>query len=1123
MRIRSVFGAALLCAVCGGNSFGQVTWVVGGGSWGTGTNWSTGVMPVSTDDVFFGNAGPFSSTVAANFTVHSLTISNLGGALVLGDSGGAILTVTSAFTDNNSANDSVSVPLQGTMTLNVGGTGTLTLSGTNNTYSGYTYLSSGGLADGNANAFSSNSTAFVEVGSGSTLTVNFNETIAGLGNYAGGGSVVINNGSTLAMNGGYSSTFSGVISGNGNLEKDVTGQLVLTGANTYTGTTVISGLGTTQIQLGDGTTVGSLATSGVSGNGTLDFDEPSAITFSAPLTGALQVVQAGPGTVTLSGTNTNSGGFIIQSGGTLKAGAGATSAFGGATGLSTVTINGTGVLDLNSQSNTIGSLSSFSSSSSVLLGGATLTLAGPGASSQFAGTISGSGAISSSAYQEKFTGSNTYTGGTLITGGTLLADNASGSATGTGNIAISFGGALQFGNSGDTSGSIDATAILTDNGTVDFSRGDSVTLPNAIHGTGGVGQFFNGTTTLSGINTYSGTTEVFWGTLKAGSTSAFGGASGLGLVLLDGWSLDPGILDLNGFDNTVGGLSGTAGNFITLGNRTLTVAGSYASTFSGVIQGTGGNLAITGAGTDLVLDGANTYSGTTSIVSGATVSIGDGTALGASLASSVVNNGTLTFAPGLTDASSYPGIISGTGRVTVQGANNGTNIGSILLGTANTYTGGTDVISGELFVGNSTTGAPGSVVSGPVGTGTLTFEDGTEFSPTANVTLANAIAFNGTVDNDDGGANSMTLSGLVSGSGTYSWCTWGALNILGSANTFSGTVDMREGYLYLGSDTALGTSSVILDGGTSIDAFGSGMTRAVPNAILVTGSTAQIGNGNNNNLTFSGSIGSYDQATVITIDNGSSGSTTFSGPNSIYGATFVSNNAGTVYAASSSAFGAATNNLTLSGGSTLNVLGGITIQNPITIGAGANTLAGSGTIMNGGVALPVTNNVILSPSASPGGGPGDLTFTTPLVFVGGAIHFQLYDAAGSAGMGWGLITANGGIDLSGATANSITFNVVSANSTGGSAPTLNFNPASSYSWTFANASSITGFNAADFNIITSGFTNSTGGGSFSVSEVGNNLDLNFTPVPEPSTWVLMGAGTLALGFAALRRRCVARA
>ena len=126
-------------------------------------------------------------------------------------------------------------------------------------------------------------------------------------------------------------------------------------------------------------------------------------------------------------------------------------------------------------------------------------------------------------------------------------------------------------------------------------------------------------------------------------------------------------------------------------------------------------------------------------------------------------------------------------------------------------------------------------------------------------------------------------------------------------------------------------------------------------------------------------------------------------------------------------------------------------------------------------------------------------------------------------MGWGLITANGGIDLSGATANSITFNVVSANSTGGSAPTLNFNPASSYSWTFANASSITGFNAADFNIITSGFTNSTGGGSFSVSEVGNNLDLNFTPVPEPSTWVLMGAGTLALGFAALRRRCVARA
>jgi hypothetical protein len=110
------------------------------------------------------------------------------------------------------------------------------------------------------------------------------------------------------------------------------------------------------------------------------------------------------------------------------------------------------------------------------------------------------------------------------------------------------------------------------------------------------------------------------------------------------------------------------------------------------------------------------------------------------------------------------------------------------------------------------------------------------------------------------------------------------------------------------------------------------------------------------------------------------------------------------------------------------------------------------------------------------------------------------------------------MNFTGATANSITFNVVSVNSTGQAANALNFNPASSYSWTFATSTSITSFNAADFNIITSGFSNGTGGGVFSVSKVGNNLDLNFTPVPEPSTWAMMVLGTAGMALIAWRRR-----
>jgi hypothetical protein len=47
--------------------------------------------------------------------------------------------------------------------------------------------------------------------------------------------------------------------------------------------------------------------------------------------------------------------------------------------------------------------------------------------------------------------------------------------------------------------------------------------------------------------------------------------------------------------------------------------------------------------------------------------------------------------------------------------------------------------------------------------------------------------------------------------------------------------------------------------------------------------------------------------------------------------------------------------------------------------------------------------------------------------------------------------------------------------------------------------------------------NSLAGGSFLLTSSGNNIVLDFTPVPEPSTWALMAAGVAALGFSGWRR------
>jgi len=201
--------------------------------------------------------------------------------------------------------------------------------------------------------------------------------------------------------------------------------------------------------------------------------------------------------------------------------------------------------------------------------------------------------------------------------------------------------------------------------------------------------------------------------------------------------------------------------------------------------------------------------------------------------------------------------------------------------------------------------------------------------------------------------------------------------------------------------------------------------------------------------------------------------------------------------------------------------------NTVTVESGA-LLGGSGKI--GGATTVQSGGTI-----SPGNSPGNLTINDNVILQGGGnYNWQVTNAAGSAGIDWDLISSGGVLDLTGITSsNPFNINLWSLSSINPdvNGDASNFNTNQDGRWTILVASEgMLGFSADKFalNVTslngTGGFSNSLNGGTFSVEQNGNNVDLVFTSaVPEPGTMGLVAAGGLFLLAAArkgMRRRPV---
>lgn len=215
------------------------------------------------------------------------------------------------------------------------------------------------------------------------------------------------------------------------------------------------------------------------------------------------------------------------------------------------------------------------------------------------------------------------TGKLIHMGSTLLALYGNNNYTGQ-TVISNANGILQIG-SGGAVGAL-GTGLVLDNGTLFINRSGSFTLNNGISGSGSVAFSGAPTITLGGSITYQGNTLITNGSLKltaseqipdgntvAGSTGIFG----LG-----------GTLDLNGFNETVNGLSdlGVTSGLITngaaSGTNVLTIGTASANTtnlFTGLIMDNTNRarvkLVLTGPGV-VQLAAANTYSGGTIVGNG---------------------------------------------------------------------------------------------------------------------------------------------------------------------------------------------------------------------------------------------------------------------------------------------------------------------------------------------------------------------------------------------------------------------------------------------------------------------------------------------------------------------------
>ena len=599
--------------------------------------------------------------------------------------------------------------------------------------------------------------------------------------------------------------------------------------------------------------------------------------------------------------------------------------------------------------------------------------------------------------------------------------------------------------------------------------------------------------------------------------------------------------------------------------------GTNALTINSIISETGGAQGInkTGAGR-LILGGANTFTGGTTItagvlvaaadgalgtgpviVQGGTLQVGNGGTAGTLGSGPVTNNGTLAFKR--SDASLVvTNDIGGTGAVQITGS------GTVTLGGAgsNSYLGVTTVSSGTLIAGKAAgvQTIPGDLIisTGAIfrlgasdqiaDTAVITINGGSFGDPATSTAPPNpgpyetvaSVIVNGGNFLSNRNFTGMTVSTLLKVTAGTALAQRGGIINAGAVEITGGAVSLDGGSTVLGNESRLniGSGGLKMTGGViNFNNGPSAMTAASTGSILNLGGNV-ISVGTTSFVRVSAVVGpkavvdlggvdrTFDVTGTMTIGvNVANGGILKAGPGTL-----------TLEAANDTGY-----DVVIRAGTLKLNLGGSIAHSTIIVGdAGSSGTHLDVTAKTGGFTIgsdqtikgigQIDGNATILGIHAPGNSAGLQTFNGNLSYAStSTLNWELTanastDTIGIRGLDFdGVDVINtGGLTVGTGVTSNLIFNATSS--------TVNWNDAfwdTSHSWLVYDNANLPSLASASIFDTISVSTDSIGGtlsdGTFSWKEVGNDVVLNFSaaPVPEPGSFGLLLAG--AFGFVSRRR------